>query len=216
MELSLFQWIGLGLIIALILIPIVRWFWKRFDRPSDKAIALEKQIAEEAAESRMWKSIEAQVEEERAKVMQIEMKRKENQERAGKSLSDSESENAWSALGIDVPIQPVEKEEPPEIKIDDQISNSEESNELEKNTLEPDWELISKLANLDEPTADVPEAPDLEMFESEIESKEIQQNDENPSANIVEEIQEEVEEESTVEYKFVSTQIDNSDWSVGW
>ena len=216
MELSLFQWIGLGLIIALILIPIVRWFWKRFDRPSDKAIALEKQTAEEAAESRMWKSIEAQVEEERAKVMQIEMKRKENQERAGKSLSDSESENAWSALGIDVPIQPVEKEEPPEIKIDDQISNSEESNELDKNTLEPDWELISKLANLDEPTADVPEAPDLEMLESEIESKEIQQNDENPTANIVEEIQEEVEEESTVEYKFVSTQIDNSDWSVGW
>ena len=216
MELSLFQWIGLGLIIALILIPIVRWFWKRFDRPSDRAIALEKQTEEEVAESQMWKSIEAQVEEERAKVMQIEMKRKENQERAGKSLSDSESENAWSALGIDVPIQPVEKEEPPEIKIDDQISNLEESNELEKNTLEPDWELISKLANLDEPTADVPEAPDLEKFESEIESKEIQQNDESPSANIFEEIQEEVEQESAVEYKFVSTQIDNSDWNVGW
>ena len=80
MEFTLFQWIGIGLVVALILIPIVRWFWRRFDLPSKRAQELMKQSKEEAAETRMWQSIEAQVEAEQARVREIEMKRKENQE----------------------------------------------------------------------------------------------------------------------------------------
>ena len=38
MALGLFQWIGIGLFVALVLIPLVRWFWKRFDMPSKFAI----------------------------------------------------------------------------------------------------------------------------------------------------------------------------------
>ena len=167
MEFTLFQWIGIGLVVALILIPIVRWFWRRFDLPSKRAQELMKQSKEEAAETRMWQSIEAQVEAEQARVREIEMKRKENQEKSGKSLSEGESETAWAALGIDIPINPVEREQPP--KIETQEKQNEEPSilltqpEPEKNTQAPDWELVAKLSNLDQPVEGVPEAPDLEL-----------------------------------------------------
>ena len=215
MQLSLFQWIGLGLVVAIILIPIVRWFWKRFDMPSKHAQDLIKQTKEEAAEARMWQSIEAQVEAEKAAVREIEMKRKENQEKSGKSLSEGESENAWAALGIEVPIQAVEREKPPEIKKEpsDVDKISLDNTIQEKNTQEPDWELISKLSNLDKPTEGVPEALDLDTLESENESKsEIEETDVESNDEEVET----TEQANQFTGEYVSTMVDDEDWSVGW
>ena len=161
MELTLFQWIGIGLVIALILIPIVRYFWKRFDLPSKRAQELMKQSEEEAIESRMWQSVEAQVEAEKQLVREIEMKRKENQEKSGKSLSKGESETAWAALGIEAPIQPVERNVVPQVYTQSDENSESDSVQLENNQQEPDWELIEKMSNLDKPVEGVPEAPDL-------------------------------------------------------
>ena len=161
MELTLFQWIGIGLVIALILIPIVRYFWKRFDLPSKRAQELMKQSEEEAIESRMWQSVEAQVEAEKQLVREIEMKRKENQEKSGKSLSKGESETAWAALGIEAPIQPVERNVVSQVSTQSDENSESDKIQVENNQQEPDWELIEKMSNLDKPVEGVPEAPDL-------------------------------------------------------
>ncbi len=214
MELSLFQWIGIGLVVAIILIPIVRWFWKRFDMPSKRAQELMKQTKEEAAETRMWQSIEAQVEAEKAAAREIEMKRKENQEKSGKSMSEGESENAWAALGIEVPIQPVEREKPPEVK-PEPTENTEiltQNDEQEKNTQEPDWELISKMSNLDKPEEGVPEALDLDTVAENDTDVEI----EEPSIKSENEEVEIIEQENQFTGEYVSTKVDDEDWSVGW
>ena len=231
MEFTLFQWIGIGLVVALILIPIVRWFWRRFDLPSKRAQELMKQSKEEAAETRMWQSIEAQVEAEQARVREIEMKRKENQEKSGKSLSEGESETAWAALGIDIPINPVEREQPP--KIETQEKQNEEPSilltqpEPEKNTQAPDWELVAKLSNLDQPVEGVPEAPDLEAVQQtdRLNSEETEevQSPENELSEIEQEAKEEeageeetLDEENQFSGVFQSTQLDDDDWAVGW
>ena len=164
MELTLFQWIGIGLIIALILIPIVRYFWKRFDLPSKRAQELMKQSAEEAVESRMWQSVEAQVEAEKQIAREIEMKRKENQEKSGKSLSKGESESAWAALGIEAPIQPVERNVFSQVSTQSDENRKSDPVQVENNQQEPDWELIEKMSNLDKPVEQAPEAPDLDSL----------------------------------------------------
>ena len=161
MELTLFQWIGMGLLIALILIPIVRYFWKRFDLPSKRAQELMKQSEEEAIESRMWQSVEAQVEAEKQIAREIEMKRKENQEKSGKSLSKGESDSAWAALGIEAPIQPVERNVVSQVSTQSDENPESDPVQVENNQQEPDWELIEKMSNLDKPVEGVPEAPDL-------------------------------------------------------
>ena len=161
MELTLFQWIGIGLVIALILIPIVRYFWKRFDLPSKRAQELMKQSEEEAIESRMWQSVEAQIEAEKQIAREIEMKRKENQEKSGKSLSKGESETAWAALGIEAPIQPVKRNVVSQVSTQSDENSERDSVQVENNQQEPDWELIEKMSNLDKPLEGVPEAPDL-------------------------------------------------------
>ena len=157
--------IGIGLAIALILIPIVRWFWKRFDMPSKFALEVLRRKEIEAEEAEMWAGIEAQVEAEETARREFEMKQKEKQERAGKSLDETQSADAWNKLGIDVPVQPVEREiapsvvEQPEAEVMDlTLDNALKSN----NPDEPDWELVQKMSKLDKPIEGIPEAPDLE------------------------------------------------------
>ena len=165
MALGLFQMIGIGLAIALILIPIVRWFWKRFDMPSKFALEVLRRKEIEAEEAEMWAGIEAQVEAEETARREFEMKQKEKQERAGKSLDETQSADIWNKLGIDVPVQPVEREIAPLIveqqeieAIDLTTDNALKSN----NPDEPDWELVQKMSKLDKPIEGIPEAPDLE------------------------------------------------------
>ena len=162
----------------------------------------------------MWQSIEAQVEAEKAAAREIEMKRKENQEKSGKSMSEGESENAWAALGIEVPIQPVEREKPPEVK-PESTENTEiltQNDEQEKNTQEPDWELISKMSNLDKPEEGVPEALDLDTI---VENNTDVEIEETSIKSEVEEV-ETIEQENQFTGEYVSTKVDDEDWSVGW
>ena len=170
MALSLFQGIGIGLAIALVLIPIVRWFWKRFDMPSKFAIEAIRRRKKEDEESEMWADIESQVQADEENRRELENKRIERETAAGRSLDEGESAAAWNKLGIDAPIQPVKPGEVSpinEIKDSTQIElTMENALSLAKNPEEPDWELIEKLSNLDKPTEGVPEAPDLGPLDS--------------------------------------------------
>jgi len=168
---GLFQMIGIGLVIALILIPIVRWFWKRFDMPSKFALEVLRRKEIEAEEAEMWAGIEAQVEAEETARREFEMKQKEKQERAGKSMDEAQSAEVWNKLGIDVPIQPVEREVAPtiaeeketeavELTLDNALKPSQSPDE-------PDWELVQKMSKLDKPVEGIPDAPDLDRLSEE-------------------------------------------------
>ena len=165
MALGLFQMIGIGLAIALILIPIVRWFWKRFDMPSKFALEVLRRKEIEAEEAEMWAGIEAQVVAEETARREFEMKQKEKQERAGKSLDETQSADVWNKLGIDVPVQPVEREIAPPVveQLEAEVMDLTLDNALKSsNPDEPDWELVQKMSKLDKPIEGIPEAPDLE------------------------------------------------------
>jgi hypothetical protein len=149
----LFQYLGISLVVAILLIPIVRWFWKRFDLPSKSALAIFAQREKDSEEAMLWTKIEVQVAAETKERREYEMKQREKQEMLGKSLTESEASEVWNSLGIDVPIQPVEREEAPPV-----IIRSTNQNE------EPDWELIEKIRKIGQPVEGVPEAPDLELM----------------------------------------------------
>lgn len=175
MALSQFQWIAVGLAIAVVLIPVVRWFWKKFDMPSKWALEILQQRENDEQEAEMWAGIESQVEAEKNEKRELEMKQKEKQERAGKSLDADESVDVWNKLGIDVPIEPVKREEPPPVVIENssEIVDSYVESENSEKPEEPDWELVEKMSNLSEPLEGVPDAPDLEeLSDEELESKE--------------------------------------------
>ena len=168
MALSLFQWIGIGLFVALILIPSVRWFWKRFDMPSKFAIETMRQQKKDAAEARMWSSIEAKVQAEEDARQALEIRQREKQESAGKSLDAEQSADVWNKLGIDTPIQPVERVEAPPVVLEKSENTIEltmdNALKLDKKPDAPDWELVEKMSNLDKPMEGVPEAPDLDIL----------------------------------------------------
>ena len=167
---GLFQMIGIGLAIALILIPIVRWFWKRFDMPSKFALEVLRRKEIEAEEAEMWAGIEAQVEAEETARREFEMKQKEKQERAGKSLDETQSADVWNKLGIDVPVQPVEREIAPPVveQLEAEVMDLTLDNALKSsNPDEPDWELVQKMSKLDKPIEGIPEAPDLDRLSEE-------------------------------------------------
>lgn len=164
--LGLFQWIGIGLGIALILIPIVRWFWKRFDMPSKFAIEHIQRQKKEAEETEMWANIESQIELEESSKREFEIKQKQKQQLVGKSLDEESSVEVWNKLGIDAPLKPVKREEPPPVSLESDSRVETEislSSDVEKSVPEaPDWELVDKMSKLSEPVEGVPEAPDLE------------------------------------------------------
>jgi len=161
LALSLYQLIAIGLAVALILIPIVRWFWLRFDMPSKWVIADKKRRKEEEEEAEMWAKIENQIAKETTSQREFEMLRKQKQESAGKSLNEVESSDAWTKLGIHVPLNPVGKKEISEVIIEEKIQANEQSPSA------PDWELIDRMSKLSEPLEGIPYAPDLELLHEE-------------------------------------------------
>lgn len=161
MALSLYQLIAIGLAVALILIPIVRWFWLRFDMPSKWVVADKKRRKEEEEEAEMWAKIEDRIAEEKSSQREFEMLRKQKQESAGKSLNEVESSDAWTKLGIHVPLNPVVKNETSDIIIEKKIQPNGQSPSA------PDWELIDRMSKLSEPLEGIPHAPDLELLHEE-------------------------------------------------
>ena len=165
MALSLFHWIGIGLVIALVLIPVVRWFWKRFDMPSKLAIESLKRRKQEAKEAELWEKIESQIEYEKRNQKDFFDRQKMKEDNSGKSMNAAEAANAWSKLGVDSPLEPVKKVERIGTKTSVE-SLSKDITHSQNSVEEPDWELIKRMSELSEPTDGVPEALDLSIIDT--------------------------------------------------
>ena len=116
----------------------------------------------------MWSSIEAKVQAEEDARQALEIRQREKQENSGKSLDAEQSADVWNKLGIDTPIQPVERVEAPPVVLEKSESTIELTMEnalkLDNKPEAPDWELVEKMSNLDKPVEGVPEAPDLDIL----------------------------------------------------
>ena len=75
---TIVQWVGIGLLTAAIAVPAVRWFWIRFDRPSEEAVRAEEERIRAERDHQLWLQEEARAAEERAIAEELARKRKEH------------------------------------------------------------------------------------------------------------------------------------------
>jgi len=74
-----------GFLTSIVLLFLVYWFWKLYDRPSKKQLELQQEKREKRKEERMWQAIEAEMEKEREQaeaLALIERKKAEMRARA--------------------------------------------------------------------------------------------------------------------------------------
>ena len=89
-----------GFLTSIVLLFLVYWFWKLYDRPSKKQLELEEGKRKKRKEERMWRTIEAEMEREREQaeaLALIERKKAEMRARA-KPPSAGVMQNALATL----------------------------------------------------------------------------------------------------------------------
>ena len=174
-----------GLVIAIILIPIVWWFWKKFDRPSDEQIEFEEAKAKQKEEAQMWAQIEKEMrdQEKVAKEAASKALAKIDARKRAEAVNSVDVANAWSSLGMsEIEVSKTEVKS---------VQQESEQNpvDLSKVVVEDD---VDEQMNVDDLLA----APDLTKVRSdapEIETgkadAEIQYNTVEPDWELIEKIQ---------------------------
>ena len=97
----LVQWLLGGFVLSLLFIMIARWFWKRYDEPSEAAIEWQREQEEKKKERKVWESVEMQMRreaEEAEKKAAFQIKR-EIAANSGKSPDPALVAKAFKSLG---------------------------------------------------------------------------------------------------------------------
>ena len=182
----LVQWLLGGFVVSLLFIVVARWFWKRYDQPSEEALEWQKEQEEKRKERKVWESVEMQMrreaeEAERKAAFQI---KREVAASSGTAPDAKTVSKAFESLGA-----PVQQSASTEKDLETESDNSdvEQVSELvqvrqdawdgsdeqpDEQPQEPDWELVERLkriAGSDEteevPHPEIPEAPSLPNLE---------------------------------------------------
>ncbi|DAC11243.1 MAG TPA: hypothetical protein HA276_03820 [Candidatus Poseidoniaceae archaeon] len=191
---DLVRFLVIGLVVAAVLVPVVRWFWARFDRPTEAQLEYEETKRKKREEERMWRQIEAQMRvEEAAAEEAASLARKRAELAAQAAPRSSDVEAALGALGLEevhvntteasASNRPNATEGADAALVDDAVfEESTDDADLEveglaKVSLEqdragapaPDWVLIERLREMtereEEPAPiDVPSMPDLDAL----------------------------------------------------
>ena len=99
---DLVRFLVIGLVVAAVLVPIVRWFWTRFDRPTQAQLEYEEAKQKKREEERMWRQIEAQMRAEEAAAEEAAaMARKRSELAAQAAPRAANVEAALGALGLE-------------------------------------------------------------------------------------------------------------------
>lgn len=214
----------IGLVVAAVLVPIVWWFWSRFDRPTEAQLEYEEAKRKKREEERMWRNIEAKMRAEEAAAEEaaaLARKRAELAAQAAPRAADVGA--ALGALGLEqVEVATTETRATSEVKategaeaalVDDAVLDDEpDDGDLEvegpaKVSLEqdraaapaPDWALIERLREMsereEEPApVDLPSMPDLDALDGALEAI-----DEGPEPEAAEEAEPDASEEAEPE-----------------
>ena len=131
----LVQWLLIGLVIAIASLPLVRWFWKRWDKPTPEMIARDEEQREQIAEARVWAATEAKIDAEAAKKhewAETQMAKAVALVKA-KPLNEVSASKAWDALGVD---EPIIISTAPEVDVSDLLDQEETTIESEEPAVE--------------------------------------------------------------------------------
>ncbi len=185
----LVQWLLGGFILSLLFIGITRWFWSRYDKPSEEAIEWQKEQAEKRKERKVWESVEMQM---RREAEDAEQKATFQQKRIKVASSGTTPDakvvaKAFESLGGAPSAKSVKESEVIDLEDDSDIHAVDELVEVRQDAWdggvqpdlaepeEPDWELVERLKRISEadeleekPHPELPDAPVLpELSEEE-------------------------------------------------
>ena len=187
----LVRWLLGGFILSLLFIIVARWFWKRYDKPSEAALEWQKEQEEKRKERKVWESVEMQMrreaeEAERKAAFQI---KREVAASSGTAPDAKTVAKAFESLGT-TPLPGTQQGIDTEQEIDDSdVENVEDLVKVRQDAWdgaehsdqdepqEPDWELVDRLKRIAEsdeteeiPHPELPHAPtlpDLSLDDSE-------------------------------------------------
>ena len=185
----LVQWLLGGFVVSLLFIFVARWFWKRYDQPSEAALEWQKEQEEKRKERKVWESVEMQMrreaeEAERKAAFQI----KREVAASSGTLPDAKTvSKAFESLGTPVlqnPSTETDLENEPDDSdvesVPDLVQVRQDAwdgtdEQLQDEPQEPDWELVERLKRIagsdqteEVPHPEIPEAPSLpDLRESE-------------------------------------------------
>ena len=174
-----------GLVIAIILIPIVWWFWKKFDRPSDEQIEFEEAKAKQKEEAQMWAQIEKEMrdQEKVAKEAASKALAKIDARKRAEAVNSVDVANAWSSLGMSE-IE-VSKTEVKSVRQESEQSSADLSKVVVKDDVDEQMNVDDLLAAPDV-TKVRSDAPEIETGKADAE---IQFNTVEPDWELIEKIQ---------------------------
>jgi hypothetical protein len=163
----LVQWLLIGLAIAIASLPLVRWFWKRWDKPTPEMIARGEDQREQVAEARVWAAMEAKIDAEAAKKhewAEIQMAKAVALVKA-KPLNEVSASKAWDALGVD---EPIIISTAPEVDVSDLLDQEETTIESEEPPVESEEPPVESEEKVEVPSMlDLPVIPSVTQVSTE-------------------------------------------------
>jgi hypothetical protein len=197
---DLVRFLVIGLVVAAVLVPVVRWFWNRFDRPTEAQLEFDEAKQKKREEERMWRQIEAQMRAEEAAAEEAAALARKRSELASQAAPRAANvQAALGALGLeqvevattdapsrheakttegaDAAIVDVtdfdETEDDADLVVDDAAQVSLDQDRA--GAPEPDWVLIDRLRAMTErdqepAPADVPDMLDLDALDDDLEA----------------------------------------------
>lgn len=157
----LVRWLLGGFVVSLLFIVIARWFWKRYDRPSEAALEWQREQEEKRNERKVWESVEMQMrreaeEAERKAAFQI---KREIAASSGIAPDPKVVSKAFEALGA-----PLQQSASMEKDLETESEDSDVEHVPEPVQVRQDaWDRNDEQSDeLDEiPYPEIPEAPSL-------------------------------------------------------
>ena len=92
-----------GFVASIVFLAIAYFFWKRFDKPTEKMIEHQETKAKVRHERKMWRAVEAQMSREQiaAEEEAIYQRRKAEEKERAKPPEQGVVSNAWASLGME-------------------------------------------------------------------------------------------------------------------
>ncbi|MDG1556028.1 MAG: hypothetical protein P8R00_07265 [Candidatus Poseidoniaceae archaeon] len=105
---DLVETLAIGLSVSVLLIVVSWWFWKRYDRPSEAQLEREESIAKKEQETRMWRAVEAQMEQEKALLEEKALYERRKAEERARAIPPpvSEVSDAFAAFNLAQKLEP--------------------------------------------------------------------------------------------------------------
>mgnify|MGYP005687058315 FL=1 len=157
----LVRWLLGGFVVSLVFILVARWFWKRYDRPSEAALEWQREQEEKRKERKVWESVEMQMrreaeEAERKAAFQI---KREIAASSGTAPDPKVVSKAFESLGAPVH-QSASTEKDLETESDDlDVEHLPEPVQVRQDAWDGDDEQPDELEEI--PYPEIPEAPSL-------------------------------------------------------